>query len=175
MAIYDWNGSANSEIGVLYDWDGSANNQIKEVYDYDGSANHLIYNSELALSNSSQLSVNASGNPGYMEKWVYSTVYWNCSGYNTLTFNLTYNFTFRVESSAKGRIFVVFGDGSTIDLINVSYDVGQTTVAESVDMSSKTDSQKAQVYIGMQCGGACSDWTNKYYLGNAIAQNVVAK
>lgn len=46
MPIYDWNGSASTEIGKVYDWDGSASHQIGAVYDFDGTANFLIYTAE---------------------------------------------------------------------------------------------------------------------------------
>ncbi|MBR2028067.1 MAG: hypothetical protein IKA10_03615 [Oscillospiraceae bacterium] len=43
MAIYDYDGTTNREIGKVYDYDGAKNTQIGEVYDYNGSVNALIY------------------------------------------------------------------------------------------------------------------------------------
>lgn len=45
MPIYDNDGTANHEIGLIYDNNGSANSQIGLVYDNDGTTNHLIYSS----------------------------------------------------------------------------------------------------------------------------------
>lgn len=46
MAIYDYDGTTNYEIGKIYDYDGSSNHQIGKVYDYDGTTNRLIYSAE---------------------------------------------------------------------------------------------------------------------------------
>lgn len=43
MAIYDNNGTTNSEIGKLFDNDGTSNHQIGKVYDNNGTTNSLIY------------------------------------------------------------------------------------------------------------------------------------
>lgn len=45
MPIYDFDGTANREIGTLYDNNGSVNTKIGKVYDNNGSANSLIYQS----------------------------------------------------------------------------------------------------------------------------------
>lgn len=49
MAIYDNDGTTNTEIGNLYDNDGTTNYQIGEVYDNDGTTNSLVYASNLYL------------------------------------------------------------------------------------------------------------------------------
>lgn len=54
MAVYDWNGSSNSEIGKIYDWNGSANSQIGKVYDNNGSSNSLVYSAETVLIENGQ-------------------------------------------------------------------------------------------------------------------------
>lgn len=46
MPIYDYDGTANNEIGRVYDNDGTANHQIGKVYDNDGTANSLIYSAD---------------------------------------------------------------------------------------------------------------------------------
>lgn len=50
MPIYDWNGSAHSEIGTIYDGNGSVNSQIGAIYDGNGSVNSLIYQAETQLT-----------------------------------------------------------------------------------------------------------------------------
>lgn len=51
MAVYDNNGTTNSEIGKLYDHDGTASHQIGKVYDFDGTTDSLIYSAEQYLFN----------------------------------------------------------------------------------------------------------------------------
>ena len=46
MAIHDYNGTANTEIGKVYDDDGTTNHQIGKAYDNDGTVDSLIYTSE---------------------------------------------------------------------------------------------------------------------------------
>lgn len=43
MAIYDNNGSTNSEVKTLYDNDGTTSSQIGKVYDNNGTTSSLIY------------------------------------------------------------------------------------------------------------------------------------
>ena len=49
MAIYDWDGTTNNEIGKIYDWDGTASHQLGKGYDWDGTTSHLIYSAEERL------------------------------------------------------------------------------------------------------------------------------
>lgn len=61
MAIYDYNGTNNLEIGKIYDYNGTASNEIGEVYDYNGTTNSLIYSSEyIFYPNASIGTTNAS-------------------------------------------------------------------------------------------------------------------
>lgn len=46
MAIYDNNGTTNTEIWKIYDNNGTTSFQIGKVYDNDGTANYLVYNAE---------------------------------------------------------------------------------------------------------------------------------
>ena len=46
MPMYDWNGTASSELGKVYDWDGTTSYQLGKGYDWDGTANNLIYSAE---------------------------------------------------------------------------------------------------------------------------------
>ena len=43
MAIYDNNGTANTENGKVYDNNGTTNSQIGKVYDNNGTTNSLLY------------------------------------------------------------------------------------------------------------------------------------
>jgi len=49
MAIYDNDGTAESEWGKMYDTDGTAEYQIGKLYDSDGTADSLIHNAEFIL------------------------------------------------------------------------------------------------------------------------------
>ena len=53
MAIYDYDGSKNREIGKVYDYDGTKSRQIARVYDYNNSVNTLIYTDELVMLSAS--------------------------------------------------------------------------------------------------------------------------
>lgn len=68
MAIYDYDGTTNHEIGKLYDYDGTTNYQIGKVYDNNGTADSLIYNAEEIILDASQGFVandwNLVANPG---------------------------------------------------------------------------------------------------------------
>lgn len=60
MPIYDWNGSASTEIGKIYDWNLSANTQIGKVYDWNGTTCSLIYIDDLVIASGSTFSIGYS-------------------------------------------------------------------------------------------------------------------
>lgn len=49
--VYDWNGTAATQLKKIYDWNGTAATQLKKGYDHNGTTSSLIYNSEYIIFN----------------------------------------------------------------------------------------------------------------------------
>lgn len=123
--IYDWDGTANNEIGKLYDWDGTTNNQIGKVWDNDGTTNNLIYTACTPIT----IVPNASGFPA--SKW--TRFIYDSTGAITPSESTTYT-TVTVNSSnvelgfgTKGYVntgyyLPVVVDGLTKLTVNVTFD-----------------------------------------------------
>lgn len=176
MPIYDNDGTASYEIGKLFDNDGTASYQIGKVYDNDGTTNSLIYSAEQALADSSQMKISGSYIDGLTGSWnSASTVKWNCSGFNTLTFTVKYRYGGSFDSNANFKLQLVYSDGTKQDIINTSTsDYAYRTESKTVDMSGKTDAQKSTCYLNIYAQGYCGNWTNRWVGADAIATNVVA-
>lgn len=71
MPIYDNNGTANSEIGIIYDNNGTANSTIGFIYDNNGTANSLVYQ---AQTERTQEIYNISTHAGWWSVFGASTV-----------------------------------------------------------------------------------------------------
>ena len=82
MAIYDNNGTTNTEIGKLYDNNGSTSSQIHIVYDNNGTSSFEIYRAEETLF--SGLTQETPGAYGVGQRTeIYSSEYTN-NGYTSL-------------------------------------------------------------------------------------------
>ena len=158
--IYDFNGSAATQIKKIYDWNGSAATQLKKGYDHNGTTSSLIYSAETALSN---LSI-ADGviynytDYGNVTRSANTSGAWNLSGYSSIT--LTVSITM-VPSSSDGngmwatfRVALRLNDGTLIDLYNKNpgtmwtpEDKKTATVTKTINLSGYSSSQLSSVKL----------------------------
>lgn len=112
MAIYDNNGTTNTEIGKLWDNNGSTSSQIHIVYDNNGTSSFEIYRAEETLfSGLTQETPGAYGVGQRTEK--YSSEYTN-NGYTSLAVTGT------VGATVLGQGIYNFGADTQIQGYNGS-------------------------------------------------------
>ena len=158
--IYDFNGSAATQIKKIYDWNGSAATQLKKGYDHNGTTSSLIYSAETALSNLSIADgvIYNYSDYGNVTRSANTSGAWNLSGYSSITLTVSITMTTSWSDSyginATFRVALRLNDGTLIDLYNANPGSIYTpegkktaTVTKTINLSGYSTSQKTSVKL----------------------------
>lgn len=136
----------------------------------------VVYVSSVGLADSSELQMGPGGynTAGSHITYPESSVKWDCRGYSTLSFDLTY----KVEFNCLDTYLIVYvrstsgtAVGTVLNLNRAPF-TSQTTVKCSVDISGLTESEKSAMYLSAEMYAHAPDWTGKYATLYCVASNV---
>ena len=113
MAIYDYDGTTNNEIGKLHDWDGTTSHQLGKGYDWDGTTSHLFYSAEEVIVQADGTSnVNAILKAWNGSNW--TTLNYTPGGGDKITYGTNGNIDVQAGKKDGANAFYLYMNNSTI-------------------------------------------------------------